>query len=161
MRIKHGLDEKDLKILEILQDDGRASYSQISRILGMSEAAIYSRIQKLLKLGVIRRFRAILDPDKLGFTLTAFIAVTAHPAKYEDVLKALAEIPEIQEIHDVTGDYYCLVKLRARGKESVAKILDQIGSLDGVASTETRIVLRTIKEDYALPITKHKSSQPI
>ena len=156
MRIKHGLDEKDLKILEILQDDGRASYSQISRILGMSEAAIYSRIQKLLKLGVIRRFQAILDPDKLGFTLTAFIAVTAHPAKYEDVLKALAEIPEIQEIHDVTGDYYCLVKLRARGKESLAKILDQIGSLDGVASTETRIVLRTIKEDYALPIAKHK-----
>ena len=156
MRIKHGLDEKDLKILEILQDDGRASYSQISRILGMSEAAIYSRIQKLLKLGVIRRFQAILDPDKLGFTLTAFIGVTAHPAKYEDVLKALAEIPEIQEIHDVTGDYYCLVKLRARGKESLAKILDQIGSLDGVASTETRIVLRTIKEDYALPIAKHK-----
>jgi len=156
MRIKHGLDEKDLKILEILQDDGRASYSQISRILGMSEAAIYSRIQKLLKLGIIRRFQAILDPDKLGFTLTAFIAVTAHPAKYEDVLKALAEIPEIQEIHDVTGDYYCLVKLRARGKESLAKILDQIGSLDGVASTETRIVLRTIKEDYALPIAKHK-----
>jgi len=156
MRIKHGLDEKDLKILEILQDDGRASYSQISRILGMSEAAIYSRIQKLLRLGVIRRFQAILDPDKLGFTLTAFIAVTAHPAKYEDVLKALAEIPEIQEIHDVTGDYYCLVKLRARGKESLAKILDRIGSLDGVASTETRIVLRTIKEDYALPIAKHK-----
>jgi len=156
MRIKHGLDEKDLKILEILQDDGRASYSQISRILGMSEAAIYSRIQKLLKLGIIRRFQAILDPDKLGFTLTAFIAVTAHPAKYEDVLKALAEIPEIQEIHDVTGDYYCLVKLRARGKESLAKILDRIGSLDGVASTETRIVLRTIKEDYALPIAKHK-----
>jgi len=51
MKLKHGLDEKDLKILEILQSDGRASYSQISRDLGMSEAAIYSRIQKLLKSG--------------------------------------------------------------------------------------------------------------
>jgi len=159
MKLKHGLDEKDLKILEILQSDGRASYSQISRNLGMSEAAIYSRIQKLLKSGVIRRFQAILDPDKLGFTLTAFIAITAQPAKYEDVLKALAEIPEIQ-IHDVTGDYYCLIKLRTDGRESLAKILDHIGSLDGVASTETRIVLRTIKEDYALPITKHRRSQP-
>ncbi|RLG01847.1 MAG: AsnC family transcriptional regulator [Thaumarchaeota archaeon] len=156
MRPKHSLDEKDLRILEILQNDGRASYSQISRKLGMSEAAIYSRIQKLLKLGVIRRFQAILDPEKLGFTLTAFIAITAQPAKYEEVLKALAEIPEVQEIYDVTGDYYCLVKLRTRGRESLAKILDQIGSLDGVASTETRIVLRTIKEDYALPLTKHK-----
>ena len=160
MKLKHSLDEKDLKILEILQSDGRASYSQISRDLGMSEAAIYSRIQKLLKSGVIRRFQAILDPDKLGFTLTAFIAITAQPAKYEDVLKALAEIPEIQEIHDVTGDYYCLIKLRTDGRESLARILDHIGSLDGVASTETRIVLRTIKEDYALPITKHKRSQP-
>ena len=160
MKLKHSLDEKDLKILEILQSDGRASYSQISRNLGMSEAAIYSRIQKLLKSGVIRRFQAILDPDKLGFTLTAFIAITAQPAKYEDVLKALAEIPEIQEIHDVTGDYYCLIKLRTDGRESLAKILDHIGSLDGVASTETRIVLRTIKEDYALPIAKHRRSQP-
>ena len=161
MKLKHGLDEKDLKILEILQSDGRASYSQISRTLGMSEAAIYSRIQKLLKLGVIRRFQAILDPEKLGFTLTAFVAITAQPAKYEDVLRALAEMPEVQEIYDVTGDYYCLVKLRTDGRESLARILDQIGSLDGVASTETRIVLRTIKEDYALPIPKHKSAQPI
>ncbi|RLG05821.1 MAG: hypothetical protein DRN68_08060 [Thaumarchaeota archaeon] len=98
----------------------------------------------------------MLDPEKLGFTLTAFIAITAQPSKYEDVLKALAEIPEVQEIYDVTGDYYCLVKLRTNSRESLAEILDRIGSLDGVASTETRIVLRTIKEDYALPLTKHK-----
>jgi len=161
MKLKHELDEKDLRILEILQSDGRASYSQISRKLGMSEAAIYSRVQKLLKLGVIRGFQAILNPEKLGFNLTAFVAVTAQPAKYEDVLKALAEMPEIREIYDVTGDYYCLLKLRTDDRKSLAEILDRIGSLDGVASTETRIVLRTIKEDYTLPLTKHKSSQPI
>jgi len=151
MRGRRSLDEKDLKILEILQENGRASYSEISRSLGMSEAAVYARIQKLIKLGVIKRFRAILDPEKLGYNLTAFIAIIAQPARYESVLKQLEKIPEIQEIYDVTGDYYCLTKVRVRGRDELAKILDEIGSLDGVISTDTKIVLRTIKEDYSIP----------
>lgn len=151
---KTDLDEKDLKILKILQDDGRASYSDIARKMGMSEAAVYSRIQKLLRSGVIRRIQAILDPEKLGYTVTAFISITANPMKYEKVLSELSAIPEISEIHDVTGEHYCLVKVRVRDKESLAKILDRIGALDGVTSTETRIVLRTLKESYELPIAE-------
>ena len=147
-------DEKDLKILRILQENGRASYSEIARKVGISEAAVYARVQKLIRQGIIRNFRAIIDPEKLGYQLTAFVAISANPGKYEKVLNELAEIEEAQEIYDVTGDYYCLVKLRAPDREALAKILDRIGALDGVVSTETRIVLRTIKESPTLPI-KH------
>ena len=152
MRRKINIDNKDLKILSILQEDGRAPYSEIARKMGMSEAAVYSRIQKLIKNHVIKKIQAILDPEKLGYKVTAFISVTAQPAKYNKVLEALSKLSAILEIHDVTGQHYCLVKVRTRDKEDLAKILDRIGTLDGVTSTETKIVLRTIKENYDLPI---------
>ncbi|MCS7132318.1 MAG: Lrp/AsnC family transcriptional regulator [Nitrososphaeria archaeon] len=152
MRRKIDVDHKDLRILAILQGDGRASYAEIAKDLDMSEAAVYSRIQKLLKNHVIKKIQAILDPEKLGYNVTAFIAVTAQPAKYTKVLEDLSKISEVLEVHDVTGQHYCLVKVRTKDKEELAKILDKIGALDGIISTETRIVLRTIKESYDLPI---------
>ncbi|MCL7382904.1 MAG: Lrp/AsnC family transcriptional regulator [Thaumarchaeota archaeon] len=145
-------DEKDLEILRILQENGRASYSEIAKKLGLSEAAVYTRIQKLMKHGFIKKIQAVIDSEKLGFNLTAIVAVKAQPSKYEYLLKQLSEIPEIVEIYDVTGDYYCLLKLRLQNREALAKLLDRIGAMDGVISTDTRIVLRTIKESYSLPL---------
>ncbi len=145
-------DEKDLEILRILQENGRASYSEIAKKLGLSEAAVYTRIQKMIKQGLIKKIQAIVDSEKLGFNLTAIVAVKAQPSRYEHVLKELSSIPEIVEIYDVTGDYYCLLKLRVQNREALAKLLDEIGSMEGVVSTDTRIVLRTIKESYMLPL---------
>jgi len=149
---KYGLDRKDWKIVKILQENGRASYSEISKKIGMSEAAVYSRVQKLLKLGIIKKIQAVVDAEKVGYVVTAFISITVQPAKYERVLKNLSAIPEVLEVHDVTGEHYCLVKVRARSNEELAEILDRIGGLDGVTSTETKIVLRTIKEVFEVPV---------
>ena len=149
---KISLDAKDLKIIEILQENGRASYSEIARRIGMSEAAVYSRIQRLLKLGIVKKIQAVVNAEKLGYTVTAFISITAQPAKYEKVLRMLSEIPEVLEVHDVTGEHYCLVKVKARDNKALAEILDKIGGFDGVISTETKIVLRTIKEEHSIPI---------
>lgn len=145
-------DEKDLEILKALQENGRASYSEIAKRLGLSEAAVYTRIQRMIKQGVIKKIQAIIDPEKLGFNLTAIIAVKAQPSKYEQLLNELSKMSEILEIHDVTGDYYCLLKIRVTTRENLAKLLDRIGSMEGVLSTDTRIVLRTIKESYTLPL---------
>jgi Lrp/AsnC family transcriptional regulator for asnA, asnC and gidA len=145
-------DEKDLEILRVLQENGRASYSEIAKRLGLSEAAVYTRIQKLMRHGLIKKIQAVVDSEKLGFNLTAIVAVKAQPSRYEYLLKELSEIPEIVEIYDVTGDYYCLLKLRLQNREALAKLLDRIGAMDGVISTDTRIVLRTIKESYSLPL---------
>ncbi len=144
--MKAGLDEKDIMILNILQENGRASYSEIARRLGISEAAVYSRIKKLIKQGYIKKFQAIIDENKMGKTMTAFIAVKAQPHLYDKVLEVLVSFPEVQEVHDVTGDYYCLLKLKVKDREALAKILDEIGKMEGVISTETRVVLRTLKE---------------
>ncbi|MCL7384984.1 MAG: Lrp/AsnC family transcriptional regulator [Thaumarchaeota archaeon] len=156
--MKAGLDEKDLMILNILQENGRASYSEIAKKLGISEAAVYGRIKKLIKQGYIKKFQAVIDENKIGKMMTAFVAVKAQPHLYDKVLEALVSFPEVQEVHDVTGDYYCLLKLKVKDREALAKILDEIGKMDGVVSTETRVVLRTLKESPNVYIFNTSSS---
>ncbi|MEM4238336.1 MAG: Lrp/AsnC family transcriptional regulator, partial [Nitrososphaerota archaeon] len=142
------------KILEILQEDGRASYSRIARQLNISEAAVYSRITRLMKEGVIKGFSAIVDESKLGLNIGALIGLRATPTKYMEVLNQLSSFPEILEIHDVTGDYYAMLKVRTGSKEELASLLDKIGKLEGVVSTDTKLILRTIKETNKIQLSK-------
>ena len=141
------LDHVDKKILEILQNNAKTPYAQIASQLGMSEATVHLRIKKLSSLGVIKRFQAIVDPEKVGRKVTAIIGVVAAPSKYSQVLKELEKVPEIVEIFDVAGEYSTLIKVRTKNKEDLARLLDEIGKIDGVESTKTMYVLRIIKED--------------
>lgn len=150
--MKTSLDEKDLKLLEMLQENGRETYSNLARSLQVSEAAVYMRVNRLIKSGFIKGFAAILDDSKLNLNISAFIGVRVSPSKYEKVLSELSAMPEVLEVHDVTGEYYALLKVKTRDKESLSDLLNRIGALDGVVSTDTKIVLRTIKETVRLPL---------
>ncbi|MCC6002948.1 MAG: Lrp/AsnC family transcriptional regulator [Thermofilum sp.] len=141
------LDHIDRRILEILQDNAKTPYAQIASQLGISEATVHLRIKKLGSLGVIKRFQAIVDPEKVGRKVTAIIGVIATPQKYSQVLKELEKMPEVTEIFDVAGEYSTLLKVRVKSKEDLARLLDEIGRIDGVESTKTMYVLRVIKED--------------
>ncbi|MDT7878687.1 MAG: Lrp/AsnC family transcriptional regulator [Candidatus Caldarchaeales archaeon] len=146
------LDRRDLEILKILQEDGRAPYSDLARRLGISEVAVYSRIKRLVRDGVIKGFTAVLDESRLGLGIGALIGLKATPLRYEEILNKLSRFPEILEIHDVTGDYYAILKVRTRDKESLTQLLDKIGKLEGVISTDTKLILRTIKETTKMPL---------
>lgn len=147
------LDQIDKEILRILQENCKIPYSEIAKRLGVSEATVHLRVRKLCRMGVIKKFQAIVDPEKVGRTMTAIIALRAEPKKYETILETLKNMDCISEIYDVTGDYYAILKVRVRDREELARVLDMIGNLDGVRDTTTMIVLRVIKEDYTVPIT--------
>jgi Lrp/AsnC family transcriptional regulator for asnA, asnC and gidA len=142
----YSLDRLDKEILEILQEDGRISYSKIAQMLNMSESTIHMRIKRLRELGILRGFYADVDMEKIGLKVLAFVQLKADPKKYEQVLNVLKEMKEVAEIYDVTGEYYALVKVVVPSNEDLAKVLDEIGKLDGVTDTYTMIVLRVIKE---------------
>jgi DNA-binding Lrp family transcriptional regulator len=144
------LDDVDKAILRRLQEDARISFKEIAKEVGTSEATIFVRVKKLQKSGVIKAFRAIVNPQTVGKQLTAFALVKADPRSYPKMLSALANFEDICEIHDVTGAYYSIVKMRTGSSEQLAQILDRIGQIEGVAGTETVIVLRTIKEDTSI-----------
>ncbi len=141
------IDAVDRKILEMLQDDARIAFRKIAEQAGVSEATIFVRVRKLLEKGVIRRFTALVAPGKLGTNLTAFVLINADPKKLQIVLDALSSMDAVYEVYDVTGTYYVIAKIRTQDREKLAKIIDQIGMIEGVASTETAIVLRAVKEE--------------
>ncbi len=152
MVVLSDLDEVDRKILKRLQEDARISFKEIAKEVGTSEATIFVRVKKLQKSGVIKGFRAILNPSSVGKQVTAFALVKADPKSYPRMLAQLMNLEDICEIHDVTGAYYSILKMRTTTSEQLAEILDKIGEIEGIAGTETVIVLRTVKEETSIRV---------
>jgi DNA-binding Lrp family transcriptional regulator len=146
------LDDTDKTILNRLQEDARISFKEIAKEVGTSEATIFVRVKKLQKSGVIKGFRAVVNPQSVGKQVAAFALVKAEPKSYPKMLAELKSIDEICEIHDVTGAYYSILKMRTSTSEQLAQILDRIGQIEGVAGTETVLVLRTIKEETSIKL---------
>ncbi|MCD6470534.1 Lrp/AsnC family transcriptional regulator [Candidatus Bathyarchaeota archaeon] len=146
------VDEVDKEILRMLQENARTSFRKIAKKLNVSEATVFVRVRKLLKKGVIKGFTAIISPELLGKNITAFILINADPKKLQNVLEALSKIDDVYEVYDVTGSYYVIAKVRTEDQERLAKIIDKIGMIDGITSTETAVVLRSIKEETRIKI---------
>lgn len=146
------LDELDLKILRDLQRDARVSFKTIAQKVGVSEATIFVRVKKMQEKGTIKGFTTLVSPAAVGKPLTAIVLVRADPKVYSGTLDALRKIEEIYEIYDVTGQYYSILKIRAGGTDELGMIMDEVGKIDGIAGTETIIVLRTVKEDVTIRI---------
>jgi len=148
------LDAVDANILTILQGSARTSNAEIARQLGMAPSAILERIRKLEARGIIAGYEAQLDPQALGLELLAFVFVRATETPGEPVTgQALAEIPEVMEVHHVAGEDCYLVKVRAAGTDELGKLLRyRFGAIRTVVSTRTTIVLGTVKESGRLPL---------
>lgn len=146
------LDDVDKQILRKLQQDARASFKAIAKEIRVSEATIFVRVKKLIEKGVLKGFRAIVEPRTLGKTLTAFILIRAQPKAYPAMLAALKKLEDVYEIYDVTGQYYSILKVRTGNTDELSTIIDEIGGVEGVAGTETMIVFRTVKEESSISI---------
>jgi len=146
------LDEVDRKILRDLQLDGRSSFKKIGEDAGVSEATVFVRVKKMQDKSVIKSFKAIVEPKAVGKMLTAIVLVRADPKAFPGMLDALKKLDDVYEIYDVTGQYYSILKIKTTGTDELSKIILEIGNIDGVAGTETMIVLRTVKEEIGIKI---------
>lgn len=146
------LDEADREILRELQQDARASFKAIADKVGVSEATVFVRVRKLQEKGVIKGFRAIVDPRAVGKNLTAIVLVRANPKVFPGMLDTIRKVDDIYEVYDVTGEYYSILKIRTSDTDELSKVIDTIGMIEGVAGTETILVLRTVKEDFNVKI---------
>ena len=147
------LDEIDLKLLSLLQEDGRMSQHDLAEAVGLSSPATGERLRKLEERGVIRGFTAILDPKLLGRDVTAFIAVGIDGSKfYPEFVERAREHAEILECHAVTGQGSHLIKIRTRDTSTLERLLAEIQSWPGVHWTQTSIVLSSLKESTRLTV---------
>lgn len=150
------LDEKDLAILDVLQENGRLTVKEISKKVNSPITTTHARLKKLEKEGYIKAYRAILDARKLGFTTTAFIFVSFSREQGLDqrkVAEQIAKIPEVQEVHIITGEWDILVKARVGSVDDLGElVVGRLRSIQGVERTYTSVVLETVKETQKLPL---------
>ena len=142
------LDELDRSILSLLQKDGRMANKEVAQQVGLVPSATSERLR-------IRSIEARLDPQKVDFSLLAFVFVrTNEMVSGCRTGEELARIPEVQEAYNIAGEDCYLIKVRTRDAESLSLILrEKVGQIESVVSTRTTIVLETCKETCALPVT--------
>lgn len=148
------IDDLDLKILGILQADGRTSHAELARQVGLAASAVHERVKKLEERGIVRGYSARLDPEALGKRLLAFVFLRAEDdGGSNEVALALARIPEVLEVHHVAGEDCYLAKVRTADTESLGRLIrERFRAIPQVHSTRSTIVLETVKEDLALPL---------
>jgi Lrp/AsnC family transcriptional regulator, leucine-responsive regulatory protein len=131
------------KILALLADDGRLSFTELARQTGLSVSAVQQRVRRLEERGIIRGYTAKIDPDSAGLPLTAFVSIKPFdPAAPDDAPERLAHLRAIEACHSVAGDENYILKVRVAAPAALEELLQQIRAAANV-STRTTIVLST------------------
>lgn len=141
------LDEVSKLIIEQLQKDGRKSYAEIGKVVGLSEAAVRQRVQKLTEAGVLQ-IVAVTDPLKLGFSRQAMIGIRCV-GNSAQVADAIAKIPSVDYVVLTAGSFDVMAEVVCEDDDQLIELLnDKIRSLPGVVSSETFVYLRLHKQFY-------------
>jgi Lrp/AsnC family leucine-responsive transcriptional regulator len=119
------LDATDRKIVGELANDGRVSFAELGRRVHLSSPAIAERVQRLERIGVIRGYRADIDPRALGYELTAIVRIKPAPGQLGGVAELAREIPEVSECYRITGEDCFYLKVYLRSIDDLSGILDQ------------------------------------
>jgi Lrp/AsnC family transcriptional regulator for asnA, asnC and gidA len=146
-RRQDDLSTLDKRIIEHLQADGRRPYTRIAADLGVSEAAIRARTNRLIERGILQVV-GVADPGKLGFQ-QALIGIHCEPGRLVAVAEALAALPEVDYVVVTTGRYDILIEMVSEDNEGLLRFLtERLQSIEGVRETETFTYLRLVKQTY-------------
>jgi len=144
------LDETDEKILNNLLVDARQSAKQLALKLGMSTVTVLSRIKKLEKEKIIKRYTAIIDHEKIGYTLTAIIEIIAKNDRVVDIEDEISKFENVCGVYDITGSTDTIIIAKFKERNELSKFVKGLAAIPNVENTITHVVLNTAKEDFRL-----------
>lgn len=140
------LDETDRRLLTLLVEDSSRSYAELGALVHLSAPAVHERVKRLRRDGVLTGNVARIDPCKVGRTLLSFVLVDTRNIASTRHLCGLSALPEVEEIHTITGDSCLLLKVRTQDTESFEAFLGRVQDIEGVTGTRSYIVLSTFTE---------------
>jgi Lrp/AsnC family leucine-responsive transcriptional regulator/Lrp/AsnC family transcriptional regulator len=150
----HTLDDTDRAILRYLQQDATLKTRELSALLHLSYTPVYERVRRLEKEGIIQKYVAIIDREKIGKKLMAFcnVALKEHSrAMGERFVEAIHAIPEVLECYNISGDYDFLLKIIVNDMPEYQQFLmNKLGSLENIGSTHSLFVMGEIKTSTEL-----------
>lgn len=142
------LDELDYKLIRYLQKDGRTPYTTIAADLGVAEATVRKRINRLLENGVLR-IVAITDPQKLGLQTQAIVGIKVDGDVVEQVIEHLQPLDAVRYIGVATGDYDLIVELVMRSNDELFTFLTKtLRDIPGVVNSHTSLIMKVCKREY-------------
>lgn len=128
-------DATDWRILDLLQRDGRAGYAELARAVSMSASAVTERVRRLEEAGIIQGYAAVVDPERIGLPVLAFVRLRYPTGNYKPFHDLVAATPEILEAHHVTGDDCFVLKVAARSMRHLEEVSGRIGALGSVTTS--------------------------
>jgi Lrp/AsnC family leucine-responsive transcriptional regulator len=136
------LDDLDLRLLDALQRNARSTFAELGAVVGLKPPAVHDRVKRLESRGFVRGYAAQLDSKLLGLELIAFVSCYTTPdASYDEFTQALAQMPEILEVHSVAGEESFVLKVMTRSTAHLDELLSRLKAVKGMARTKTTIVL--------------------
>jgi Lrp/AsnC family transcriptional regulator, regulator for asnA, asnC and gidA len=150
------IDDLDLKILSELSKDASISVPRLSKKININSSVVYSRIKRLVKRGLIKKFTIVINDEALGFKVKALTGITMDSKLRDNVLGELFKIPSVREVAEVTGRFDVLVTMTARSLDEMHQIIsEKVGRIEGVQKTETFIEMRkTSREIISNSVSK-------
>ncbi|MGB0429008.1 MAG: Lrp/AsnC family transcriptional regulator [Bacteroidia bacterium] len=140
------LDKNDLRIIELLNQDARCSYTTMAKDLGITSTAVQQRVKRLFDDGIIKKSTIVLNYEALGYKLLCYIGIYVIAGKYTySVGEALQDVPEITLANFTTGAFAIICRVRLKDPAHLKKVLKQIQDIEGVQRTETLMSFEEIK----------------
>lgn len=149
------LDKTDLAILRILQENSRLTTKELAAKVNLTSTPVFERIKRLESEGYIRKYVAVLDPDKLnrGFIVYCCVKLKElNKEKAKGFMEMIMKIPEVTECYNISGDYDFLMKVHARDMKYYREfILNVLGNMEGLGSLTSMFVMEEVKKEFGIP----------
>ncbi|WP_297477969.1 HTH-type transcriptional regulator LrpA [Thermococcus sp.] len=140
------LDERDKIIIDMLTRDARTPFTEIAKVLGISETAVRKRVKALEEAGVIKQYTAVVDPSKLGYNLVSLTGVDTLPERIFEVASKLKKFEFVRKVYLTSGDHMIMAEVWARDGEDLSDIIsNKIGRIEGVTKVCPAIILEKLK----------------
>ena len=150
------IDETDLQILKTLQKNAKLTTKELADAVHLTPTPVFERQKRLEKKGYIKKYVAILDPEKLGLGLQVFCKVKLKQINHEIAdafVRRIQRIPEVTECYNTSGAYDYLLKVRARDMKQYQEfVLNELGDMESLSSIESTFVMSEVKQSSAVPI---------
>lgn len=152
------LDDIDLQILKTLQRNAKLTTKELADAVHLTPTPVFERQKRLERQGYIKRYVAVLDPEKLGQGLQVFCKVKMKQINHEIAdafVRRIQRIPEVTECYNTSGAYDYLLKVRARDMKQYQEfVLNKLGEIDSLASIESTFVMSEVKQDHGIVVTR-------
>jgi Lrp/AsnC family transcriptional regulator for asnA, asnC and gidA len=141
------IDKMDLKILKMLEEDGRRSFTDIAEKLKVSESTVRKRVMALQRKGILKKFTIKVDPAKIGIKTVAFVGIDVDPTRLLQVAQELCNFKEVKWVATSTGDHMLMTEIwTSDGRELTKLISEKIGTIEGVKKICPAIILEKLKD---------------